>query len=825
MPASREAAGRSGAFPVGKRRLEALFERLAGFVIARRTGVVVALAVLTAAFAARLTDLRVDFSHERLFSAQDPERAAYARKSDIFGPDDNVLVVILEVTDPSRDVFQPAVLAEVARIAEALERVEGITRVVSLVDAPELYPNDGGFDVRPLVDALPADPAALASLRARVVNHPAYGGLIVSRDGRMTAILAEIDADAYPMDRDRIPILLDARRVIGASDGDERAVPPTRVRPARGARIDGIAYHLTGVPAVRFAYEELILRDQALMVPIVLAIIAAILAFVFRESLGVVLPLITVGVSVLWAMGALVALGGVVDLLTNVLPILLLVVGVADSIHIVSRYLELFHETGNKALAIRRTMGEMGMACLLTSATTAIGFASLYTSGMRIIREFGAFSALGVMLAFVVTMLVLPLAFSLWRAPAFAGAAPALEDRWHRGMSRLAAFDRRHATAIVLAASFVAGLGAWGLTRARADIRILEDIDPTHPAAVATRLADRNLGGVLPVEILVEGPDGAFKDPANLKRLGAIESFLDAQPETGRTQSLAGLIERVNEAVAPEGNPGREIPGDPRTVAEYLLLLSLTDAQGEVERLATADFSKARIATTTRDVGSAQLLAMRDRVRRYIDRSDMGLLRATVTGSNIMAANAMVTLVGDMMKSFALAFFFILVIMTLELRSLRWGLIAMVPNVLPALLTVGFLGFIGEPIRTSTALIFAISLGIAVDDTIHFLVRYARELADGHDHEAALGRTLVSTGRAIFVTTVVLVAGFGALLFSNFVATRSFGMLCGLTLTTALAVASVVLPAILTIVRPSLPAALRATAGPGADGARKAVAD
>ncbi|MCA9772927.1 MAG: MMPL family transporter, partial [Myxococcales bacterium] len=676
--------------------------------------------VVTASLGSLLPRITTDFTFERIFSAHDDEVAIWNRSNERFGKDDNAILILLEVRDGggARDAFDPKVVAEVRRISEALGRLDGISRVVSLTEAVELYPNAEGFRVGKLLEEIPEDAAARAAMRERILHHRLYGGRLVTPDARLTAIVAEIDSVAYPFDPDRVPIVLDVRRILGMDEGFlARAVPAERERPAVAAQAPELDYYLSGIPALRLAYNELTRHDQATFGPIVMILMALVLAYLFRNVQGVVLPLLTVGLSLVWALSMYVVLGINLDLINTILPTLLIVIGVSDAIHIVARYFELYAETGDKVASIKRTVHDMGLACFLTSLTSAVGFGSLYTAEIFVIRDLGVLAAAGLMCAYVVTIVFLPIALYYWRAPSQSMRRRMLEGPMSRFLDGLAEFAIRRARPIFAVSMAVFALSIWGATRVEVVTRILEDIDPNHPAAQATRLADRELGGILPLEVLLEAEPGTFKQPENLERVAAIERFVREQAEPGPTTSIADMVSLMNEAVAPEGAEGFRIPVKAETVAEYLFLFSLSGDEEELWRLVSADFASARVTTTVKDIGSVRIADLRGRIEGFLAKMDLGEIRAYVNGSSVMASNSLMRLVYDMLRSFLSAFVLIFVIMSLELRSVKLGALSMIPNTVPLLFTMGALGFAHEPVRASTAIIFAISLGIAVDDT------------------------------------------------------------------------------------------------------------
>ncbi|MBZ0253710.1 MAG: MMPL family transporter, partial [Candidatus Methylomirabilis sp.] len=560
------------------------FRFLPDFLIRGRLLVLAALFAATGYLGSRIPDIETNFATERMFHVEDSRRLDYERAAGIFGKDDNLLLILLEVPEPAagdaeapRDIFDRRVIDEIGRLGEAIGEIDGVTRVIDVADAVEMYETEGGFRVGRLIEEVPEDPAALAALKRRVLAHRLHARRLVSEDGRLAAMLVEIDAERFPLDQDRYAVVVDVQRLLGMDTGSiaESVYPKDREPPEAIPPSPLLRATMTGIPALRYAYLDLIESDQKRFLPFVVGMMLLVSAFLFRGLQGVLLPFAMVTVSLTWAMGWFPILGKPIDLISTILPTLLVVYGVADSIHLIGRYHELYAETGDKIGSLKRTIRDLGVACFLTSLTTAVGFGSLYISKMQIIRDFGLLAAVGVMGAYVVTIFLLPIALYYWRAPKRVAQRKAADGLSHRLLAALADFDIRHAKPILLVSAAILAVSIYGVTKAEVVTRILEDIDPRHPTAHATRVADARLGGILPLTILFEGPPEAFKEPENLRRVAEVEAFMKSLPETGTASSIADMVGLMNEAVAPEGAEGFRIPDLRGTVAEFLFLFSL----------------------------------------------------------------------------------------------------------------------------------------------------------------------------------------------------------------------------------------------------------
>ncbi len=579
------------------------------------------------------------------------------------------------------------------------------------------------------------------------------------------------------------------------------------------ARADGWgAFYLGGVPYISEIYTGVIQHDLKVFLPLTGLVVALLLLALFRTLRGVLLPITVVGVGIVWAVGFMMGTGGKLNMINSSMPTLLLVIAIADSVHILTRYLDEAERSADGEQAARRTMRYMAPACLLTSVTSAVGFASLTTAHLPIIRGFGSYTAFGILLSYVVTMLLMPACLaSLPLQTARQGGAE-LGLRVSRWLTDLCvSLVTRHAFATTLALLAFGVVMGWGISRIDRNMHIMEELQEDNEAAVANRVIEEHLGGVLSGAIVFHGSAGTFADPEALRAFDEIGAFAedwrweDGRPLIARAYSLAPVVREAHAAYrgADEFNV---IPG---TSAGVVALLDQLPVK-ERSRLVSADYGVAHISFRMYDVGSSAWSALRAELAREVAArsSSFGDAEWYFTGSSTLGQDAMRFMTRDLVTSLMLAVVIIMLLMSALFRSIRLGMLSMVPNAFPLLVTLGAVGYLGIEMRVSTAVVFSVSLGIAVDDTIHVLVRFREELDRGTAYAEALEQALHAAGRGVIFTTVILCIGFGALTFSEFTAVRELGRLGGITLVSALVGDLLVLPLVLLKVRPALRHAL-----------------
>lgn len=754
-------------------------DRLGRWIVRRRGLATLLLAALTAlavgvAIPQLAQGLPFEFSPHKVF-AQDPEtRAEFDRVTALWGRDDNDLLFLLE-----GPVFTPAGVEALRALHHAVAGDPSVVRVDSLVSVEGARRVDGRLVVSPLLpDSL--SPEGLDAARRRAAEEPGVGGLLVAEGGGMAAVRARLDPALHTTAELEEPV----RRLRALRDGLD--LPP------------GYAVHLTGLPELRVEIVHDMLRDQAVFLVLAGVAFAVVLMLLFRGPVPGLLPLLAVGVAVVWALCILVAAGVTFNLLSALVPVLVLVIGLSDGIHLLARYRdELLDGLGAEA-AMGRTVERLTMACFLTSLTTALGFASLATAHSEVVRTFGRDAAVAVMAAFVGVMLALPVLLA-WLPVGWVCRGESREQSAARPMKRwllrVDALVARWPVGVLVLAGIVTGGALWTARDLTVSYHVLEMYDADHPEMVVFKKAVRHLGGVVPVVVHMEADEpGTFRDPAVLAGVAEVEAALSAQPEVGWTVSLAGVVRSVTGLVT--GTPG--LPDDAAAVEQVLLVAEMGGEQSGLDRLVDADYTRSRVLGLADDADAGRFLEVRDHLVEVAADAFHGLpVRVSVGGDGIAASEGVRHNLGDLVVSTGSALVVITLTMMVLLRSVRLALVAMVPNAIPLILTAGFLRLSYGTMETGTTITFSVALGLAVDNTIHFLVRMREERAGGARVSLAIRRTFLGAGSAIVFTSLLLLIGFGVMNVSDLVSTRHFATMTLVTLAGGLVSNLFVLPALL----------------------------
>jgi predicted RND superfamily exporter protein len=755
------------------------------FQFRHRRWILLLLGLLVAVALLGLGSLRVDFSPQKIFVSGGEQYGFLETVHEVFGRDDSTMVVHVRADD----LFAAVAVDYLERLHLRLAAVEGVVAVSDLSTVRLARPG-----LLLPVPVLPAADSDRDEARRFAQAHPLLVGRLLSEDGRGTLMAVEVDAERIGYTQLR-PVV---EAVRSAVQGEPRPV--------------GVESSVIGIPVARVVLVGRLIADQMTFMPICIAFFFLVLWFFFREVRAVVVPMAAVLIGLVLVGGAMGFAGQRIDIINNVLPTLLFVIGVSDAIHLVARYRQELAAGVEQWPALRSTCVHLGVACLLTSVTTAIGFASLGLGRLEILRRFGLWAAGGVMATWVVTVVLVPLVLSYMPPILRAGSLTVnrFAERLAVGLAELTLARRRE---ILVASGVVVAAAAYYAGEVRVENSLYESFPPGDAVVSANRRLEKDFAGIIPLSVVVQWEE-AQAPPAGdtLRYLEELAAFVGSQPGVGAVLSPADLVAEAN-VVSHGGDPAwRRVPSNDEQAELLWSLLRAADGEqsgGDVlASLYREDRRMLRIVAQVGDVGSSALRALSAAIEGRLA-ADAGRHRqlgvhCRLSGDGPVGSAAVDRLIGDMFRSVLVAFAVIFLILVVVLRSLSAALVSMVPNVFPLLITLGVMGVLGMHLQVPTIIVFSVALGLAVDDTIHFMVRYREELTAGGeaDWEGALRRTFIGTGQAIVATSVVLAVGYAVLLTSRFPITGRFGFGMLVTVAAALVGDLLVLPACLATVRP-----------------------
>ncbi len=734
------------------------------------------MAVVTALFATAIPRLAVDTSAEGFMAVGDPARAFYEEFKQEFGTDSLTLVVV-----KADDVFRPEVLGAVRALSDALEQVEGVTRVESLATARRVVADDDTLENRLLLGPdIPTDAAALADLRTRALGHRVLAKNIVSVDGRATAILVYTDPPATDTDYNR------------------RFVERVDALIATAERTGVTAYQI-GRPLLKDTYSRYILRDLRRLIPVSGLVLLVTLLLLFRSIDAVLVPMTTVGVSIVWSFGLMAIFGIPLNVVTAVIPCLLVTIGFTEDVHIVGDYHNHLREGIDRRAALSSAMEATAVPIAVTTITTVIGFASLGFSDVTMLAQFGYGAALSLVGNYFATMALLPAV--ILALPARRGAVVERRLASHamaRFVEALGWFIARRRVAILV----VSGLVMAGATVALSRIVVNTDFVSYFPNDDPLRQRARDVHDVLAggetfwIVVDTHRPDGV-KEPDVLGRIAKLQQHMTDAALVDKTVSVVDYLMMIRGDMHGGRPEDTRLPESTEEVAQYLLMVHARD----LASLMNADASKATIVVRHNVTGSAPMHALERALDDYVATAFPAGIDVRYTGEAILTNNAADYMAMNELTSFSFTFAAIAVIHGLLFMSIRIGLLSLVPNLVPIVAVYGLMGMLGVPLDTGTALVATVAIGIAVDDTVHHLMAYSRALAETPNPTLAMFATLRSVGQPIVTASIALAAGFIVVLGSSFVPLQQFGLYAAVTMLMALVTELLLTPALMLTVR------------------------
>ena len=788
--------------------------------IVRRPAVtLLAVALATLFFGWHARDIRLDSSVETLLNEGDDEKAYYDEIRRLFGSDEIGVVAVL-----ADDVYAPDVLTRIRDLTDAIAKVDGVAEVVSLTNAAD--PVVDVIQPPPLVPELPRTAAESAALRAKLAERPMYLKNLVAPDGRAAGInvfFAEMSDEEL------------ARR-----GTDERIA--ALVAEADAAGTGRVVY--TGLPHFKAHSQAAMRTDLRRFVPVSLGIVVVVLALCFRSVRGVLLPTMTILVTLVWTLGLMVLSGTPLSLGTISLPPLLLVLASAYCLHVLADYYEEAASGTSPADVVLHLLRSVGTPVVITAITTIVGFLSLTTNQIGSIRELGVFAAIGVAVAILLSLVVVPATLALLPLPKSTRGqhSPALGRR----LAGIASFGIENRRGLIAGTIALTLLCLTQVPRIQVDNNLHSFFRAGDPVREATDLVNARLVGSMAFYVAIDADQpGRMKKLDTLERIRALQKEIDRLPGVDKTISFvdyAELLDRGSQAggaaddivvdesgnviepaggAAPETDaPGADVDGSedaadgaasgdaptPTTFWENpaqleTVLQLVASSPKSFQRVIDKDFARTHILVRTTLARSSEIRTLVERIEQLAAGLFPPELRARPTGNLILMTRTASDLVTGQIASLAMATAVIFGVMALMFLSVRVGLIAMIPNFVPVIVFFGLMGLTGAPLNLGTSIIASVVLGVVTDDTIHLMSRLSAEIKASADQRAAMLRTFSSVGKPALYNSALLFFGFASLATSTFVPLEQFGILSAVTILVAILTELALFPALLATTR------------------------
>ena len=784
------------------------FERLAKLITRYPLRFILPCLVLFLALASRLPGLVIDPDIEGFLRDDSIEIIQYDAFRQQFGRDDRIVMGI--AVD---NVFKPEVLERLRELHQAIERdIPWVADIESLINVRAVYGDAEGLKIEDLFESWPDN----LEERQRIIEfakaNPLYANTFISANADFTVVYIEptryqdssSDADLLAFEFDESANSKSEPELLTLEQNFAQ-VEALRELAARFEK-ENFSIYLAGQPVLNYTLTTSLNRELPLFTGLSLLLIVVLVFLIFRSPLAILPPIIVVVFSLFSTLGCMSLLGIPVQIPTQILPSLLIAIGVADAIHIQAIFyqqIRLQRESVgeiDKAKAIHHAIGHAAAPVLLTSITTAAGLASFTTAELVPVAQMGFLAPLGVLFAFFYSVMLLPglLLFFPVGNTKQAKSQPLAE-------TLLVATGRwagRHPGKIIAFAAVLFVMAAAGMRLLGYSHNPVNWLDPDSSIRQSIEVIDNTMAGSMSINIMVDlGEDQSFKKPENLQKidklLRALESLEDDNVKVGKTMAVNEVVKEVNQALNENQLAARIIPDDPLLVSQELLLFE-NGGIDDMENLVDSTYSKARISLFVNWTDSLHYEPFVQKASTIISEffsEDQFYFTGLVT----ILSSTFNALIRSVSQSFILALLIITPLMMLVLRNFKLGLLAIIPNALPICLCLGFMGYNAIPFDGFTMLIGGIAIGLVVDDTIHFFHHFSQFFKATGSVEQAVEKTLATTGRALLFTTLILCGGFSVFLASSMENLTRFGLLTGMAVMLAFLADVVLMPAILSL--------------------------
>ena len=741
--------------------------RLIRLAVGHPWPVIIAVALVSVGLLVALPGIDVNTDFESYIDHDDPAYVAQQKAEERFGSSD-VLMVALVAPDT---IYDAEILGVIEEITLRMEEIPGIDEVRTPLNTQIIEAAGDSIEVGPIApdEAAPQIPEEIDAFRARVESNDTILGILVSEEGTAANLLVTYDTTADPQILTRqLTDLVDEYR-------------------------DRYTFYISGIHFLSQSLSDSMVTDLAKLLPIVILLIIGVLYASFRSFRGVWIPLLVVILSVIWVFGLMSLMGMAITAVSFLLPVLLLAIGIAYGIHILNHVNECVVPGADKKETIVRAMEEIHAPVWMTGLTTVAGFMALLTSFLPVLREFGLAAGIGVAIAMVLSILVIPALLSVI-PPAAKRTVEVRDGRISRMLGRFGAFVVAHRRAVLIVSAVSFCLFAVGIPFMPVDSSVSAFLGDRHPAVEGMNVMEEHFCGSEQVIIEIDtGVRNGLKDPEILAEMVALEQYLE---EIGirKTTSLTNVVRELNRKFHGDDPAYDVIPEDRKLVSQLLLLYSFQG--GDLGSLAIGDFSAGEIIGFYPRLDQDELATLVDSVETYLDTRLGAGIEASMVGSTALQYRMTTQVLTSLLASLGTSVVIAAAIVALLMGSIVAGLVAVLPLAFAIVVSFGTMGFAGMTLNIATAMVSSITIGIGIDYAIHFISRYKETYRASGNAADAVAQTASTSGRAILFNALSVIGGFIILLFSAFSALKSFGGMISLSMAVSAVSALTVIPAV-----------------------------
>ena len=680
-----------------------------------------------------------------------------------FGINDGIIVAI----ENENGIFNTATLDTLKQLTRRLQKMDEIEKadVTSLYTADNIVGTEDGMDVKAFYKRVPKSEEKLDQLRENVRNNEMIYGRLVSFDENVTVIIAEIKDDVFTQE-----FYNEILSLIGAYETDD------------------IKIHVAGRPIVEGTMALLGPADMKKMVPIVLLVITIVLFIMLRSVKSTLLTMSVVFFSTLWVFGLMALTNIPIYAVSTMIPVMLIAIGVADGIHLYS-HLQLFlrkNPLATKKEASVDMIKHMWKPVVMTSITTAIGFVSLLTSQVYPIKYFGIFTAFGVLMAMVFSLIIIPAGLMIFGLPKVKAVSD--NNTETKLAHNFAAKILKRGSVSIIVTAVIIVISIVGMQKIWINSSFLDKFEKDSDIVLTDQFINSHFGGTTNINLILDadGKQGAFKNPEVLKLVDRMQNRVEKDLEVvGNSFTLTDYVNRMNKVMNADKEEFNVIPDTKEMVAQYLLLYEMSGDPENLNKVVDYDYEKLNVTFQLKSDNSKAINSALDLIHEFEDDFNKQGITLRYAGSGYKGLVFTDLILEGQIMSLILSLFIVIILLSFMFKNIKIGLIGAVPIIVTSLISFGIMGFLDIPLSTTSALLSSIAIGIGIDYAVHFIEQYRTNALKYNDKLIVAQKTMAHSGRAISYNAIVVIAGFLVLLFSVFPPNRELGALVSLNMFTS----------------------------------------
>jgi predicted RND superfamily exporter protein len=757
------------------------WKNTASFILKNRLFVLIGVMALSVFMGYEASKVKITFNGGKVLPVTDSAYIRYNQFKKTFGQDAATMVIGIK----SDSLFDKDVFNDWYTIGNSMRQVKGVKAVLSMANVYNLQKDTAKhrFVIKPLVAHVLPTTQAVDSVKQQLANLPFYKGLVLSNDGKSTLMAITFD-DKIINTPLRVPIIKEIQKL--GSDFEKK---------------HNIKVHYSGLPLIRTVVGDLVAHEFSMFLSLSILITAAILLIFFRSFFPVIFPVIIVVLGVVFSLGTLVLMHYEMTILTGIIPPLVVVIGIPNTIFILNKYYHEYELCCNKMQALQLAIERAGITTFIANVTTAIGFGVLCFTNSELLTQFGLVASISIMATFALSLILVPIIFSYLPSPkkqksgikdskAMAKLLAGLDNLVHKKRNVV------YITTIVLVL-----ISAIGITKMNINGYVVDDLPQHNNTLEDLKFFESNFNGVLPLEVSIDTKrKNGVMNLGVIRKVEKLETLISSYPQFSRSISLIQALKFSTQAFYGGAPEYYRLPDG----LEQNFILNYASNSGSKGSNALNNFIDSnkqvtRVTFEMVDAGSKKMNAVLAELQPRIDSIfNPKKFHVELTGSSIIFIKGTNYLLTNLYESLAWAIFLIAIVMWILFRGIKMIAISLLPNLVPLIITAGIMGFFGIPLKPSTILIFSIAMGISSDQTIYFITRYRHELRHTNKSISQIvSDSIFETGVSMIFIATVLFFGFGVFVVSKFGGTQALGILLSITLLVAMISNLTLLPAFL----------------------------